>query len=56
MTAIKCIGIKKFYGKGENKTAALRGIDLEIAERKNLVPLAAEELGDHLHHRDFVVD
>lgn len=38
MTAIKCQGIKKSYGKGENKTVALKGIDLEIHE-KNLTLL-----------------
>ncbi len=34
MIAVKCKGIKKFYGEGENKTAALKGIDLEIPEKK----------------------
>lgn len=28
--AIRCRGIKKFYGKGENRVEALRGIDLDI--------------------------
>lgn len=30
MMTIQCKGIKKFYGSGENKTEALKGINLEI--------------------------
>lgn len=31
---ICCKGIKKFYGEGENKAAALRGINLEVFDGK----------------------
>lgn len=34
MITIKCKDIKKFYGSGENKTTALRGINLEISDKK----------------------
>ena len=34
MKSIQCKGIKKYYFNGENKTEALRGIDLEIAEQQ----------------------
>lgn len=30
MMTLQCKGIKKFYGKEENKTEALKGIDIEI--------------------------
>jgi putative ABC transport system ATP-binding protein len=31
MITIQCKGIKKFYGEGENKVTALRGVDLEVS-------------------------
>lgn len=34
MIAVKCKDIKKFYGQGEDRTAALRGVNLEIFEKK----------------------
>jgi len=34
MMTIQCKGIKKFYGEGENRTEALKGIDLEIFDEK----------------------
>lgn len=34
MIAIKCKGIKKSFGSGENITPALRGISLDIQEKK----------------------
>src|ERR1700722_664268 len=34
MISIKCQGIKKSYVNGENKTVALRGINLEIVDKK----------------------
>ena len=34
MITIKCKGIKKSFSNGENKTVALRGIDLEILDNK----------------------
>lgn len=34
MISIKCEGIKKYYINGENKIEALRGIDLEIFDKK----------------------
>lgn len=34
MIAVKCKDIKKFYGQGENRTAALKGVNLEIFENK----------------------
>ena len=34
MISIKCKGIKKYFMSGENKTVALRGIDLEISDKK----------------------
>lgn len=30
MITIECKGIKKFYGKGENRVIALKGINLQI--------------------------
>lgn len=38
MITIACKDIKKFYGEGENKVAALKGINLEISD-KNLTLL-----------------
>ncbi len=32
MITIQCKGIKKFYGEGENKVTALRGVDLEVSD------------------------
>src|SRR5271155_1982832 len=32
MMTIQCQGIKKFYGQGENRIEALKGINLEIFE------------------------
>lgn len=34
MITIQCKGIKKFYGQGENRTEALRGINLEVSDGK----------------------
>lgn len=34
MITVQCKGIKKSYGKEENKTVALRGIDLEIKDNQ----------------------
>lgn len=34
MITIRCKKIKKFYGEGENRTAALKGIDLEVVDGK----------------------
>lgn len=34
MITIKCKEIKKFYGENENRTAALKGINLEIHNKK----------------------
>jgi putative ABC transport system ATP-binding protein len=34
MTSIQCKGIKKYYGKAENRTEALRGIDLEVFDKQ----------------------
>lgn len=34
MITVKCENIKKFYGDGENKVAALRGINLELFDKK----------------------
>jgi putative ABC transport system ATP-binding protein len=33
MITVKCKGIKKFYGTGESKVAALKGANLEIADK-----------------------
>lgn len=34
MISITCKGVKKSFGNGENKTMALRGIDLEVFDKK----------------------
>lgn len=34
MMTIQCKGIKKFYGKNENRTEALKGINLEVFDEK----------------------
>jgi putative ABC transport system ATP-binding protein len=34
MITLKCKNIKKFYGQGENKVAALKGVSLEITYKK----------------------
>lgn len=34
MISIKCKGIKKFFTNGKNQTEALKGIDLEVTDKK----------------------
>ena len=48
MEILKCVGIRKIYGDGENRVVALDGIDLSIEKGEFVAVMGASGSGDYV--------